>query len=228
MNEMLGPLWAFLDFQEMTATIVQGNKIFLAIRGVVAVIGAVLAWYISGPVFRGLYWLVVRKAIPMLLSVPLRVVVAGAAAVALFYFLPIGSGGMGGLGSGGGKGDGVGPHSGNKGTGPGTDSNNKNNGTNPSSSPDKNGAEIIDLELLGGDKYEKDGKPIYGEGKYYKVKTAKGESVKTFAELQALFNEYKDHVVVNLYIREEYSVEGEPREHLVNEMVKRKIKSVPK
>jgi hypothetical protein len=96
-----------------------GEAAGFVLRLTVALVGAVFAWYLSGPLAKGLYRLIVQKPMPGAAVVLTRIGAAVLVGVLLFRFITFGSGGGG---TGGGQGSWVGPGSGGgTGTGTGTD-----------------------------------------------------------------------------------------------------------
>jgi hypothetical protein len=149
-------LLAFIDLSN-----IQGSILWV-IRGVAAVVGAVFGWFLSGPLWKGLYRLAFQRAIPGSLLPMLRLGGAALAAVLVFFFLPLGGGGgWGGWGPGEGPGPGPGPGNGQAKNTTQPDKVVNNNKDSKAASAKKD-RELMDIEILGGERVQ--------EEKYYLVK----------------------------------------------------------
>jgi len=147
----LGMLLGVID---VTATLLWVLRIGLALGG------AVVGWFVSGPVIRLLYRGAFRRPAPGWLIPWARLGGAALIGLLVFYFLPLGWGGGGGwgwgLGAGGGPGLGTGDGSGYK-------------RAEKAVLADKNGEaskkidlEALEIELVGGTRYQ-------GEGRLYLI-----------------------------------------------------------
>ncbi len=83
-----------------------GEGVILVLRIVLALAGALVAWWVSSPLTKGISRLVFRRPPSPAVLTLCRLTAAVLVALALFYFFPLG---FGGGGSGGGRGSGVGP-----------------------------------------------------------------------------------------------------------------------
>src|SRR5437016_5986198 len=99
------------DFGGITPALLAGivpDFVVDVVRVVLAALGAVLAWFIAAPLARGLVRVLFRRRLPEGGQFLFRVGGAAAAALLIYFFLPlhIGTGGSGGPGPGDGPGEG--------------------------------------------------------------------------------------------------------------------------
>jgi len=140
--------------------------VYETLRVVVAVAGALIAWFVIGPLARGLTRLAFQRSLPQGGQVVARIAGGVGTGVLIYLFFTLGPGwgpGGGGSGTGNGTGDGKGPGI------SGTDKP-KDNGTDKTTTDksvaatDKNGKQAhpdwLLIEVVGGHRYP-------GKGQYY-------------------------------------------------------------
>lgn len=150
---MTPPADILLAFVDLTNT---QQLIFWGIRGVVALIAAIVGWILAGPTFRILYRLAFHRPISGAVLPMLRLGAAVGLAALAFFFVNFGGGGGWGFGGGGGGGFGTGT-----GKGDGTETKSDSpDGKTIAKANGKKAREKIDIEILGGDRYP-------GDSKYY-------------------------------------------------------------
>ncbi|HWY88796.1 MAG TPA: hypothetical protein VNX28_18940 [Gemmataceae bacterium] len=140
---------------DVTATVLSVLHIGLALGGVV------VGWFVSGPVIRLLYRGAFRRPVPGWLMPWARLGGSALVGLLVFYFLPLGWGGGGGwgwgLGAGGGPGLGTGDGSGY------TKAEKAAIADKDGENSKKNDVEALEIELVGGTRYQ-------GEGRFYLIK----------------------------------------------------------
>ncbi len=150
----------------------------LAIRFFLAVVAAVVAWFVMGPVARLLYRLAFQRPMPNTLAGWSQLVGAVIVGVLVFLFLPPFGGGGGGGGGlfGGGGGNGTAKKNG-KGEGSDQTGKDARDGGTKKERPD-----VLEVEMAPDGLYE------YGSGRYYLLYTP--ETPRSFASAQ----EYRKHL----------------------------------
>jgi hypothetical protein len=146
-------LWALLDLTAPVKT---------AIQVIVAIGGFFTGYFLGGPFVRFFWWLLFRRSVPPSLYPWLKLLFGVLLAALLYFFLQLGGGGGWGFGGPGGGGSGTGKGTG-TGVGPGTNGppDKKDN-----VSVEKKGViastqrNVLEIELLGGRRFQ-------GDGKYY-------------------------------------------------------------
>jgi hypothetical protein len=156
---------------------------FLFIRIAAAIGGALVGYFLSGPVLRMLYRLAFQRPVPAWLLPLGKLGSAAIIGVLIFFFLPLG----------GGDGWGWGPG---WGTGAGGDDGGKAGKSKSKQTASTDGAvrEKLEIELLGGKKYA-------GDERFYLVKRT--PPAKTLAEVEELLKDHADKVEVHILLTDE-------------------------
>jgi hypothetical protein len=128
-------------------------SLFWVLRVAAGVGGAVVGWFVSAPVVSVLFRAAFQRAAPRWLSPWVRLAGACLIGLLVFYFLPLGGGSGFGWGPGAGGGPGLGP-----GDGTGKTGNEKAAKQDKSSATEKPKLETLDIELIGGKRYQEDGR----------------------------------------------------------------------
>lgn len=154
--------------------------VLFIVRVIAAIGGAVVGWFVADPITRAGYRLTVKKPTPGALLFSTKSITAITLAILIFNFLPLGgSGGLGfGPGKGGGPGKGPGQGGDKNADGPGKDNKpveTKDAKETKDSKPKASLRTPIDIEVLGGPRFKRDGKD-----RYYLVK--KPDSALNFSE----------------------------------------------
>lgn len=156
-------------------------QVFL--RGVAALGGLFLGWFLTGPIVSVAFRAAFRKPTPSSLYYSCKAVGAVAIAYLVFIFLPLGPGG-GGFG--------FGPGNGGPGDGKGSGANGnakKTDGDGPAKGSSKR--EPLAIELLGGDRYKDD-------DRFYLIN--RKEPAVTLKEVGQLFEEKKGSLLVEIVL----------------------------
>jgi hypothetical protein len=139
------------------------EMLFWLLRFMAGLGGALIGWFLSDPIARLLYRVAYRKPIPDWSLPWLKLISAGLVGVLVFFFIPLG-GGPGGFGFGPGAGGAPG-----KGAGDGSKTTAPGKGGTPEKADAKAKVDTptkkdlaakkpIEIELLGGTRYQNDGK----------------------------------------------------------------------
>jgi hypothetical protein len=144
---------SLLGVIDVTATVLWVLRIGLALGG------AVIGWFVSGPVIRLLYRGAFRRPAPGWLMPWARLGGAALVGLLIFYYLPLGGGGGWGWGLGAGAGPGLGTGDGSGYTKAEKAAIADKNGETSK----KNYLEALEIELVGGTSYQ-------GEGRFYLIK----------------------------------------------------------
>lgn len=156
---------------------------FLFIRIAAAIGGALVGYFLSGPVLRMLYRLAFQRPAPGWLLPLGKLSSATVIGLLIFFFLPLG----------GGDGWGWGPG---WGTGAGSDGGDKAGKSKGKQAASSEGAvrEKLEIELLGGKKYA-------GDERFYLVKRT--PPAKTLAEVEELLKDQADKLEVHILLTDE-------------------------
>jgi hypothetical protein len=169
------------------------GPLFLVLRSAAAVGGAIVGWFLAGPVVRLLGRLAFHRPLPRSAMLFGRIAGAGLLACLIFYYLP--------LGFGGGPGWGPGP-GGMPGAGGGL-ATHKSPGSQaaPEKAPKKTAPketapqrEILSIELLGGDRYK-------GDGRFYLLH--RREPAVTLKDVEKYFQEHRGQLEVRIILTPE-------------------------
>ena len=142
--------------------------LFFIIRIIATIGGAVVGWFAGDLSTRGIYFLWYRASAPGILVFSVKVVVAILLALVIYFFVPLGGGGLGngpGVGGAPSKGDGKGDGKGDKNAI--TDSARKDDkatdkdSKTPKVDPEKKPLRQLVIEVLGGDRLPDDGRERY-------------------------------------------------------------------
>jgi hypothetical protein len=159
---------------------------FLFVRIAAAIGGALVGYFLSGPILRMLYRLAFQRPAPAWL-LPLGKLCSGAIiGLLIFFFLPLGGGDGWGWGPGWGTGAG----------GDGGDGGSKAGKSKSKQIASTDGAvrEKLDIELLGGKKYA-------GDERFYLVKRT--PPAKTLSEVEELLKDNADKLEVHILLTDE-------------------------
>lgn len=167
------------------------EPIFWFIRIAAALGGAILGFFLSGPVLRLLYRIAFHRPVPGWL-LPLGKLAGGALLGALFFFL-VSIGGRG-LGWGGGSGFGTG-------AGPGTDKPAGDKVRAGKGAGEKSAREKLVIELLGGSRY-------LGEGRYYLIK--REPPARTLNDVEEFIKDKADKLEVHVLLTDESVAASHP------------------
>jgi hypothetical protein len=168
----LGLLLGVID---VTATVFWVLRIGLALGGVV------VGWFVSGPVIRLLYRGAFRRPAPGWLMPWARLGGAALIGLLVFYFLPLGWGGGWGWGAGAGGGPGLGTGDGSAYTKAEKAAIADKNGETSK----KNDIEALEIELVGGTRYQ-------GEGRFYLIK--RRQPAVNLGEVEAYIKKNKERL----------------------------------
>jgi hypothetical protein len=159
---------------DVTATL------FWALRLAAGVGGALVGWFVTGPVARLLYRGAFQRPVPGWLLPWARLGGAALVGLLLFYFLPLGGGSGFGWGPGAGSGPGLGA-----GSGPGKSTDDK---TAPADKTSKNSGkdlEALEIELVGGTRYQ-------GNGRFYLIN--RREPAVVLEEVEDYFKKHQERL----------------------------------
>lgn len=131
--------------------------VYEALRVVAAVLGFLGGWFIGGPLARGLVKLAFQKSLREGGQFAARFLVAAAAGLLIYFYLPLGPGlGGGGSGTGGGTGEGIGSGTASSGLGdPRKPGDSKGAGTQPKAGKGDIPPDALPIEVLGGTRKER-------------------------------------------------------------------------
>jgi hypothetical protein len=126
----------------------------LLVRVVAAVVGALVGWFVTGPIAQLLARVAFHRQLSPLALVWSKLIGAVVVGLLVFWLLPIGGwDGGGGGGKGGGKGKGAGPYTNGSGTGKGNPSDlgktGKFGGDGTGADKDKGARKVLEIEVLG-------------------------------------------------------------------------------
>ena len=133
--------------------------VFFVIRVIAGIGGAVVGYFLSGPLLRVLWWIAFRRAIPPRLLPWAKSLAGIGLGLLLYFFIPLGGSGGWGFGGPGGGGSGSGDGAGD-GVGPSVEAKSSKSSDAKGVSNATATRDIVVVELIGGDRYA-------GEGKYY-------------------------------------------------------------
>jgi hypothetical protein len=170
--------------------------LFTAIRLAAAVGGAIVGWFLAGPVTRLLYRLAFQRPVPGGLLPWAKM--SGALLVGFLFFCIVHLGGTG-LGWGWGPGEGSGPGFGpGTGGGPGTGLTKDGKGHvevgKDKKNPQKSTRDEVEIELISSQKYKQD-------GKYYLLKRA--EPALDLKEVESFFEKSNKNMIVKIVLTDE-------------------------
>lgn len=176
--------------------------IYLVIRSVAAVAGALLGYFVTGPVLRLLYRLALGRPVPGWLLPLGRLGGAALIGALIFFFLPLGGGPGWGWGPGWGAGLG-------EGTGQ-SDNGDKGKAANGA----KKGPvrEKLVIELLGGSRY-------LGEGRFYLIKSE--PPARTLGEIEEYIKDRADKLLVQIQVTDESVAPGHVAVSRLHELMQR-------
>lgn len=183
-----GTLWAIIDLT---------GPIFFALRVVAGIGAASVGWFLTGPSVRILVRVGFRRGVPGWLMPFFRAGGAVGLGLLVFYFLPLGGGpGWGwGLGGGGGPGLGAGDVSGQDNRDAITNA--KTRDSKAKGPPGKLVREPVEIELLGGERYQ-------GQDKFYLLK--RQAPAVSLEQVEAYFKEKPDRLEVRIIMDPDGSV----------------------
>jgi hypothetical protein len=156
-----------------------GEGVVLVLRIILALLGALLGWWLTSPLVKGISRLAFRRRPSAPVLTVSRLSGAVLVALALFYFFPLG---FGGGGTGGGLGEGVGTGSGAKGPGQGDGGRKDGKQKQPEVKPGESG-ETVRVEMILASRYEKN------TGRYYLIESK--APPKTLEEVDQYLNDHK-------------------------------------
>ncbi len=151
--------------------------VFWGLRVAAGIGGALVGWFCAGPVARVVYRVACRRAAPPWMLPWARLAGAILCGLLAFYFLPLGgSGGFGwGPGTGGGPGLGAGDGSGKSADKPSL----------PKKAASAADLETLEIEVIGGKRYQ-------GDGRYYLIK--RREPAVALAEVEDYLQKNQEHL----------------------------------
>jgi len=171
--------------------------LFLFLRIIAAVGGAVVGWFVCDPLTRIVYRMIYREAVPGPVLFTFKFIGAASLALAIYFLTPLG--GSGGFGQGPGKGGFPGKGPGKGGDKAGSDSSKKDdkpvidpkldkttpNGKTPTT------REMVLIEIIGGERFPTDGKD-----RYYVLKNA--DAPVALAELEDYFKDHRSKLEIKI------------------------------
>jgi hypothetical protein len=194
-------LATILDALDMTA------RVLWVLRLAAGACGALLGWFVTGPVARIAYRGALRRPVPRWLLPWARLAGAALLGLLLFYFLPLGGGGSLGWGPGAG-----GPGSGANGSG--TTPQDKTATTATAASSGKN-LEALEIEVIGGTRYQ-------GDRRFYLI--ARREPAVTLDQVEEYFKANQDRLAeyVTIVLTPDQSVDvGHPAVLRLNTIIEK-------
>ncbi len=173
------------------------DDVMFFIRLALAFAGALITWYIAGPPCRLLYQVAFGHASPKWLVPWLKLIVSGLVGLVLFCVIHFGL--VGGAGFGLGGGEGLGTGAGTEGEGKKNQATTKNSANvedpprpvRPPSDPRKTVREVVEIELLGGPRYQ-------GDERYYLLQRT--TPAKNLKEIEEVLKKRADSIEVHIVL----------------------------